>query len=148
LFALLVNAATLSTLIYSPLAFADAARPFKTGEELARVLVSDANLHYGDLDLSKYAHKTCFIPEGAIYPPAYVSRLLPGFEVVFLETTQTDGYWFLVLGSEKKMAWIFAIRQSALRWRVPESASAAEFARCTSRIRVLITDRTPAVELN
>jgi hypothetical protein len=130
------------------LMFAEMGRPFKSGEELARRVIADARGKDGVVDLSKYAAKTCFVPEGAIYPPSHAARLLPGFEIVFLETTQTDGYWFFLLGSEDQKAWIFAVRQSTLRWKVPESASAIDLARCVSVIHISTKDQVPTMELN
>ena len=124
-------------------------RPFNNGSELARLLVKQATEQGGVADLSSFGQKTCVVPEGVIYPPSHAERLLPGLSVDYLETYQTDGHWFFLIGSvDQRKTWIFAIPQGVLRWRTSEDVAVDSLARCISQLRILPSHPTPTIELN
>jgi hypothetical protein len=123
----------------------DDTKPFSDGRLLANKIIELGRAGSGSLAASELAEIVCYAPEGTIYPPARAKLLLPEYSIEYLETIQTDGYWWIIIGKpELKKAWIYAIPQHVLSWSTPETARAVDYTRCASTLQVSFDQAIPA----
>jgi hypothetical protein len=123
----------------------DDTKPFSDGRLLANKIIELGRGRTDGFAASELAEIVCYAPEGTVYPPARAKLLLPEYSIEYLETIETDGYWWLIIGKpELKKAWIYAIPQHVLSWSIPETARVVDYARCASTLRVSFDQTTPA----
>jgi hypothetical protein len=118
-------------------------RPYQDGASLARRLIQTATAS-GDVSAHSLSDVVCVAPEGTISPLTRAESLLPGYDIAFLETSETDGLWWLIVADARlKKAWIYGISQTVIHWAVPETARAVDFSKCMSEIRIALDARLP-----
>ena len=114
-------------------AFAQAA---KDGDELARMMIAQAESDGGRVDMHRFADSSCFVAEGlsAIY---VARRQFPGYTVAYREADPGNGLWFVLLADHSKATVrLYAIRQSVLPWNVPDNTRVADAMVCTGSVDI------------
>jgi hypothetical protein len=90
------------------------------GSDIARELIEIAKKNQGVVSLEFLGGKVCVAPPGGMAKPA-AKRLFSGSEVVFLESDESEGIWFLMVESEPQKVKIYSIDQSLLHWKIDEN---------------------------
>jgi hypothetical protein len=115
------------------------------GNGLARKMIERAAAGNGAADVSDFADKICFTPEGGP-STSQVDRLFPGFRLAFTESDESEGVWFLMLGfNEEKIVKILAVQQIVLEWPVPGEGNYNELIRCPRMVSISFEGRRPRI---
>lgn len=97
------------------LLFYKSSMPFRDGEEIASIIISEAERNGGIVHLSILSNKVCVVPDGN-GPESYSSSIFfPGSEIAYVETDQSEGYWFIYTEDGGKV-FIYGIPQTVLKW--------------------------------
>jgi len=108
----------------------------KDGDELARMMIAQAESDGGRVDMHRFADSSCFVAEGlsAIY---VARRQFPGYTVAYREADPGNGLWFVLLADNSKgSVRLYAVRQSVLSWNVPDNTRVADAMVCTSSVDI------------
>ena len=103
----------------------------ENGDELARMMIKQAEADGGRVDMHRFGDGACFVAEGL--SAAYVARRqFPGYPVAYREADPGNGLWFILLADHGKAnVRIYAIKQGVLRWDVPENARVGDAMVCS-----------------
>jgi hypothetical protein len=103
----------------------------ENGDELARMMIKQAEAGGGRVDMHRFGDGACFVAEGL--SAAYVARRqFPGYPVAYREADPGNGLWFILLADHGKAnVRIYAIKQGVLRWDVPENARVGDAMVCS-----------------
>jgi hypothetical protein len=103
----------------------------ENGDQLARMMIAQAEGGGGRVDMHRFGDGACFVAEGL--SAAYVARRqFPGYPVAYRESDPGSGLWFVLLADHGKASVrIYAIKQGVLRWDLPENARVADAMVCT-----------------
>ena len=103
----------------------------ENGDELARMMIKQAESGGGRVDMHRFGDGACFVAEGL--STAYVARRqFPGYPVAYREDDPRNGLWFILLADHGKAnVRIYAIKQGVLRWDVPENARVGDAMVCS-----------------
>jgi len=103
----------------------------ENGDELARMMIAQAETGGGRVDMHRFGDGACFVAEGL--SAAYVARRqFPGYPVAYREADPGNGLWFILLADHGKAnVRIYAIKQGVLRWDVPENARVGDAMVCS-----------------
>ena len=103
----------------------------ENGDELARMMIAQAETGGGRVDMHRFGDGACFVAEGL--SAAYVARRqFPGYPVAYREADPGNGLWFILLADHGKAnVRIYAIKQGVLRWEVPENARVGDAMVCS-----------------
>ena len=87
----------------------------ENGDELARMMIAQAETGGGRVDMHRFGDGACFVAEGL--SAAYVARRqFPGYPVAYREADPGNGLWFILLADHGKAnVRIYAIKQGVLR---------------------------------
>ncbi len=108
----------------------------KDGDELARMMIAQAESDGGRVDMHRFADSSCFVAEGlsAIY---VARRQFPGYTVAYREADPANGLWFVLLADNGKgSVRLYAVRQSVLSWNVPDNTRVADAMVCTGSVDI------------
>ena len=73
----------------------------KNGDELARMMITQAEADGGRVDMHRFGDGACFVAEGL--SAAYVARRqFPGYPVAYKEADPGNGLWFILLADHSK----------------------------------------------
>jgi hypothetical protein len=103
----------------------------KNGDELARMMIAQAEADGGRVDMHRFGDGACFVAEGlsALY---VARRQFPGYPVAYREGDPGNGLWFILLADHGKAnVRIYAIKQGVLRWDLPENARVGDAMVCS-----------------
>jgi hypothetical protein len=103
----------------------------KNGDELARMMIAQAEADGGRVDMHRFGDGACFVAEGlsALY---VARRQFPGYPVAYREGDPGNGLWFILLADHGKAnVRIYAIKQDVLRWDLPENARVGDAMVCS-----------------
>ena len=103
----------------------------ENGDQLARMMIKQAESGGGRVDMHRFGDGACFVAEGL--SAAYVARRqFPGYPVAYREADPGNGLWFILLADHGKAnVRIYAIKQGVLRWDVPENARVGDAMVCS-----------------
>ena len=103
----------------------------ENGDQLASMMIKQAELGSGRVDMHRFGDGACFVAEGL--SAAYVARRqFPGYPVAYREADPGNGLWFILLADHGKAnVRIYAIKQGVLRWDVPENARVGDAMVCS-----------------
>jgi hypothetical protein len=103
----------------------------ENGDELARMMIKQAEAGGGRVDMHRFGDGACFVAEGL--SAAYVARRqFPGYPVAYREGDPGNGLWFILLADHGKAnVRIYAIKQGVLRWDLPENARVGDAMVCS-----------------
>jgi hypothetical protein len=103
----------------------------ENGDELARLMIKQAEADGGRVDMHRFGDGACFVAEGL--SAAYVARRqFPGYPVAYREGDPGNGLWFILLADHGKAnVRIYAIKQGVLRWDLPENARVRDAMVCS-----------------
>ena len=103
----------------------------QNGDELARMMITQAESGGGRVDMHRFGDGACFVAEGL--SAAYVARRqFPGYPVVYREADPGNGLWFILLADHGKAnVRIYAIKQGVLRWDLPDNARVGDAMVCS-----------------
>jgi hypothetical protein len=103
----------------------------ENGDELARLMIKQAEGDGGRVDMHRFGDGACFVAEGL--SAAYVARRqFPGYPVAYREGDPGNGLWFILLADHGKAnVRIYAIKQGVLRWDLPENARVGDAMVCS-----------------
>jgi hypothetical protein len=103
----------------------------ENGDQLARMMIAQAQSDGGRVDMHRFGDGACFVAEGL--STAYVARRqFPGYPVAYREADPGNGLWFILLADPGKAnVRIYAIKQDVLRWDVPENARVGDAMVCS-----------------
>ncbi len=103
----------------------------ENGDQLARMMIAQAQSDGGRVDMHRFGDGACFVAEGL--STAYVARRqFPGYPVAYREADPGNGLWFILLADHGKAnVRIYAIKQGVLRWDVPENARVGDAVVCS-----------------
>ena len=103
----------------------------ENGDELARMMIAQAETGGGRVDMHRFGDGACFVAEGL--SAAYVARRqFSGYPVAYREADPGNGLWFILLADHGKAnVRIYAIKQGVLRWDVPENARVGDAMVCS-----------------
>jgi hypothetical protein len=83
----------------------------QNGDELARMMITQAESGGGRVDMHRFGDAACFVAEGlsAVY---LAHRQFPGYTIAYKEADPGNGLWFVLLADHGKgSVRIYAIRQ-------------------------------------
>ena len=108
----------------------------QNGDELARMMITQAESAGGRVDMHRFGDAACFVAEGlsAVY---LAHRQFPGYTIAYKEADPGNGLWFVLLADHGKgSVRIYAIRQGVLPWNVPENTRVADAKVCTDTVEI------------
>jgi hypothetical protein len=114
----------------------------QNGDELARMMITQAESAGGRVDMHRFGDAACFVAEGlsAVY---LAHRQFPGYTIAYKEADPGNGLWFVLLADHGKgSVRIFAIRQGVLPWNVPENTRVADAKVCTDKVEISTSSAT------
>ena len=114
----------------------------QNGDELARMMITQAESAGGRVDMHRFGDAACFVAEGlsAVY---LAHRQFPGYTIAYKEADPGNGLWFVLLADHGKgSVRIFAIRQGVLPWNVPENTRVADAKVCTDTVEISTSSAT------
>jgi len=103
----------------------------KNGDELARMMITQAESNGGHVDMHRFGDAACFVAEG-LSAPFVARRQFPGYPVAYREADPGNGLWFILLADHGKAnVRIYAIKQGVLSWDLPENARVGDAMVCS-----------------
>jgi hypothetical protein len=94
------------------------------------------------------ADVVCVAPEGTIHPPTRAQSLVPEYSTAYVESAESDGRWWLIIGeSGPKALWVYAIPQTVISWPVPENSRAIDFTKCVTELHIANDRGVPVLTL-
>ena len=114
----------------------------ENGDELARMMIKQAESGGGRVDMHRFGDGACFVAEGlsAVY---LAHRQFPGYTIAYKEADPGNGLWFVLLADHGKgSVRIFAIRQGVLPWNVSENTRVADAKVCTDTVEISTSSAT------
>jgi hypothetical protein len=108
------------------------------GIDLAKAIIERAKSN-GTVDLTWLGDKTCFVPE-SIYAPFFAKEWFAGYDVKYDHNVdKSNRFWYIIASNDnERIARIYSIDQTILRWNVPEEVKVRDAVGCKSTVRVLI----------
>ena len=111
----------------------------KNGDELARMMIAQAEADGGRVDMHRFGDGACFVAEGlsALY---VARRQFPGYPVAYREGDPGNGLWFILLADHSKgSVRLYAVRQSVLP---SENTRVADAMVCTGSVDISTSSAT------
>jgi hypothetical protein len=114
----------------------------KNGDELARMMITQAESNGGHVDMHRFGDAACFVAEG-LSAPFVAHRRFPGYTIAYKESDGGNGLWFVLLADHATgSVRLYAVRQSVLPWNVPENTRVADAMVCTSSVDISTSSAT------
>ena len=108
----------------------------KNGDELARMMIAQAESNGGHVDMRRFGDAACFVPEG-LSAPFVAHRRFPGYTVAYKESDGASGLWFILLADNGAgSVRLYAVRQSVLPWNLPENTRVTDAVVCTGSVDI------------
>jgi hypothetical protein len=114
----------------------------KNGDELARMMIAQAEADGGRVDMHRFGDGACFVAEGlsALY---VAHRQFPAYTIAYKEADPSSGLWFVLLADHSKGSIrLYAVRQSVLPWNVAENTRVADAMVCTGSVDISTSSAT------
>jgi len=110
-----------------------------TGANLAKAIIEKVKSN-GTVDLTWLGDKTCFVPE-RVYAPFHAKEWFPDYEIQHDQNVdRSNRFWYIVVSNDKtRIARIYSIDQTILRWSVPDGVKIRDAVGCKSTTRVLLS---------
>jgi hypothetical protein len=110
----------------------------RSSNDLAKAIIERAKSSE-TVDLTLLGDKTCFVAE-QLSPLSYAKDWFPGYEINDDQLEdKSHGVWHMIVANNKEhVVRIYSIRQSILRWDLPEETKIRDAVGCKSTVKVII----------
>lgn len=119
---------------------------FKIDEALRRdvaaEIVAHAEKNGGVVEMTIFGDRVCVLPEGVISTRSYAEDLFPGREVTYIQTDESNGYWYVIfpqIGSEAGVE-IYGISLSDIHWEHDKTSAWNKQIHCPNFMRFTQVD--------